>query len=46
MKSRIRRLSSRIGEGRVNEEGKEVKVEKGEVQKWGGLNTFHRNKFW
>lgn len=46
VKSRTKRLSNRICEDRVGQAGKEEKVENREVQKWGGFNTFHRNKFW
>lgn len=38
------RLSSRISEGRGDQEEREVKVENGQVQKWGSLRSFCRNK--
>lgn len=39
VKSRTRRLSGRTGEDRVGQEGKKMKVENGEVQRWDGLNA-------
>lgn len=43
-KAGTQRVSSRIGEGRGDQEEREAKVENGQVQKWGGVRSFGRNK--